>query len=103
MQFAGQSVPETINADKVCAECTCRSGFKHECILYENFSVGASYRTKESVVALFEMNITKRTRFGYAYDIPINKLQPHTRGSHELMVAYDIGETIIKMKSPRFF
>ena len=67
------------------------------------FSVGASFRTGEGIVALFEMNATRRLRFGYAFDLPMNHLYKYTYGSHEFMLAYDLGIYINRVKTPRFF
>lgn len=65
--------------------------------------VGASYRTSDSFVGLLEIQATKKLRFGYSYDYPFNKLKSYNNGSHEIMVAYDFGYNILKLKTPRYF
>jgi type IX secretion system PorP/SprF family membrane protein len=65
--------------------------------------VGASYRTGDAVVGLLEVQPTKNIRIGYAYDLSINKIRRYNGGSHEFMFAFDFGQQVIKMKSPRYF
>jgi type IX secretion system PorP/SprF family membrane protein len=67
------------------------------------FSVGASYRTYEGMVAMMEIKAGKNIRIGYAYDYPFNDLRLYSNGTHEIMVSYDFIKDIIKMKTPRFF
>jgi type IX secretion system PorP/SprF family membrane protein len=67
------------------------------------FSVGASYRTYEGVVGLFEIRATQKIRIGYAFDCPFNNLYNYSSGTHEIMVSYDFIPDVIKMKTPRFF
>src|SRR6185295_12102546 len=67
------------------------------------FMLGGAYRTSDGFVAMTEIKITNKLRFGYAYDWPMTKLNNYTYGSHEFMLAYDFIKDVIKMKSPRFF
>ncbi len=67
------------------------------------FWIGASYRTSAAVVALFEYQLNRNLRVGYSYDYTLNQLRNYTSGSHELMLRYDFGFDVIKMKSPRYF
>jgi type IX secretion system PorP/SprF family membrane protein len=67
------------------------------------FTVGASYRTDEGYVALFEIRAGKNIRIGYAYDWPQTKMDKYSNGTHEIMLSYDFIHDIYKMKSPRFF
>jgi type IX secretion system PorP/SprF family membrane protein len=72
-------------------------------LINDIFWVGASYRSNDAVVAIFEYQLTKKLRFGYSYDYTISDLSNYTSGSHEIMLGYDFGYTIMKMKSPRYF
>ncbi|MES2703896.1 MAG: type IX secretion system membrane protein PorP/SprF [Bacteroidota bacterium] len=67
------------------------------------FSLGAGYRTKDGLVAMAEMYVTKNIRIGYAYDYPLTSINNFSSGTHEVMVAYDFVRDLIKMKTPRFF
>ena len=72
-------------------------------LLNEIFWVGASYRSKEAVVALFEYQINRKFRVGYSYDITLGGISNYNFGSHELMLGYDFGYPVLKIKSPRYF
>jgi type IX secretion system PorP/SprF family membrane protein len=64
---------------------------------------GGSYRTGDAFVGMVELQATPNLRFGYAYDIPFNPLKYFTKGSHELMLRYEIGNFKTKIKSTRYF
>jgi type IX secretion system PorP/SprF family membrane protein len=64
---------------------------------------GASYRTGDAFVGMVELQATSNLRFGYAYDMPFNPLKYFTKGSHELMLRYEIGNFKTKIKSTRYF
>ncbi len=65
--------------------------------------LGASYRTKRAVVLLAEVVIAERLRIGYSYDIYLNEIQQHNRGSHEIMLEYNIPVIKNRMLTPRYF
>ncbi|MBI4947530.1 MAG: type IX secretion system membrane protein PorP/SprF [Bacteroidetes bacterium] len=73
-------------------------------ILYkERIWFGTSFRTGDAVVFLVEYQTSNRIRIGYAFDYTISNLQKYSNGSHEIMVAYDLGKEKIKIATPRFF
>ena len=60
---------------------------------YKNtFGVGISYRSKNTMVALVEFNTKKRLKIGYSFDYSFGSLAKYTSGSHEIMIAYDMGK-----------
>ena len=65
--------------------------------------VGASYRTGDAVVGILEFQASRKLRFGYAYDYTLSDITKFSNGSHELMISYDFGYDIMKMKTPRYF
>jgi len=71
--------------------------------LKDLISFGASYRTGDAFVGMVELQATSNLRFGYAYDMPFNPLKYFTKGSHELMFRYEIGNFKTKIKSTRYF
>ena len=71
--------------------------------LKELLGFGASYRTGDAFVGMVELQATSNLRFGYAYDMPFNPLKYFTKGSHELMLRYEIGNFKTKIKSTRYF
>jgi type IX secretion system PorP/SprF family membrane protein len=72
-------------------------------LINDLFWVGASYRSTEAIVALFEYQISRKFRFGYSYDYTLGSLGRYNSGSHELMLGFDFGYPVLKMKSPRYF
>ena len=72
-------------------------------LLNDVFWIGASYRTGDAVLAIIEYQINKRLRIGYSFDYTTSKLSKFNSGSHEIMLGYDFGEDIIKIKTPRYF
>ncbi len=65
--------------------------------------VGASYRTDDAIVALIELQLTKKFRLGYSYDFTTTNVKNYSSGSHEIMLGYDFGYDIMKVKTPRYF
>jgi type IX secretion system PorP/SprF family membrane protein len=65
--------------------------------------VGGSYRTGDSFVALLELQLTKKFRLGYSYDFTTTDMKNYSAGSHEIMIGYDFGYDIMKVKTPRYF
>ncbi len=72
-------------------------------LINDIFWIGASYRAKEAVVGIFEYQINKKLRIGYSYDYSLGDLNKYNTGSHEIMLGYDFGFSVLKMKSPRYF
>lgn len=65
--------------------------------------VGGSYRTGDSFVALLEVQLGKQWRLGYSYDFTTTDVKDYSNGSHEIMLGYDFGYDIMKIKTPRYF
>lgn len=65
--------------------------------------LGVSYRSKDAIVAIIEYQANMRFRVGYAYDITTTNLNKYSNGSHEIMIGYDLGKEIAKVKTPRYF
>lgn len=72
-------------------------------LINDIFWIGASYRSDESIIALLEYQISRKFRFGYSYDYTLGTLGNYSSGSHEIMIGYDFGFAVTKMKSPRYF
>lgn len=67
------------------------------------FWIGASYRTEKAIVFLTEFRISEKFRVGYSYDIYLNELQPHNKGSHEIRLGIDLNIYNSRMMTPRYF
>ncbi len=56
--------------------------------LQDVLNVGASYRSNDSVILLFELLLNKNLSFGYAYDHTLSRIRQYTDGTHEFMLTY---------------
>lgn len=69
--------------------------------LLNTFWVGVSYRHKNSIVGLFQINLSEKLRFGYSYDYAINKTSAFGT-VHEFYLGYDFNVFNSKIVSTRF-
>ena len=65
--------------------------------------LGASYRSGDAVVILAEYQLSKKLRMGYSFDLTLTELRNYSAGSHEIMIGYDFGYQVPKLKTPRYF
>lgn len=66
-------------------------------------TLGASYRTADSVSALASLQITPQFLVGYSYDYSTTQLQNYNSGTHEIMLRFELVSRKKGLKSPRFF
>ncbi len=76
-------------------------------LLKKDFWIGMSYRTNsafnaQSLVGIFEYNITDFLRIGYSYDFAMGKLRNYNSGSHELFLGVDMNISKKVSLSPRY-
>jgi len=67
------------------------------------FWIGASFRTEKAVTFLSEFRIAPNIRLGYSFDLYLNQLQLHNKGSHEFRLGFDIVTSKSRMMTPRYF
>jgi type IX secretion system PorP/SprF family membrane protein len=65
--------------------------------------LGLSYRSGDAMVFLFEVQLNKNFRLGYAYDQTVSALTGNVGGSHEVMLRADLGFNKNKTLTPRYF
>jgi hypothetical protein len=66
--------------------------------------LGLSYRPNESVVALTELQLKPQLRMGYSFDFGISKISSYNKGTHEIMLRFELGKAEGKtVNSPRYF
>lgn len=79
-----------------------------------NILLGTSFRgvgasSRDAVVLLLGGKISPKTTVAYTFDIPLSPLKAAHRGSHELLLRYDLGRTLGKgnlpplVYNPRFY
>ncbi|MBK8921627.1 MAG: type IX secretion system membrane protein PorP/SprF [Saprospirales bacterium] len=80
----------------------------------ENIFAGASFRgmrssARDAFVLFGGLRLNERTTLAYSFDIPVSALEAANRGSHELLLRYDLNKPIGTGKlppiiyNPRFF
>lgn len=69
----------------------------------EVLSLGVSYRERSAVVGLVDLKILPNLRMGYAYDHNISRFKLISRGSHEVILRYEIPLKGVAIVSPRYF
>ena len=77
--------------------------FNVNVMFMRTFWIGASYRTDDAAVAIFELQLSRKLRIGYSYDFTVTDINKYSSGSHEIMVGYDFGHDLVKMRTPRYF
>jgi len=65
-------------------------------------SLGASYRNKSAIVGIINLRVTPQLYMGYAYDHSISRLNIIAKGSHEVILRYEIPNGRSSL-SPRYF
>lgn len=51
-------------------------------------NLGASWRSGDAMIFLFEVRLNQWFSVGYAYDYPVSSIRTVTSGSHEFMLSY---------------
>jgi type IX secretion system PorP/SprF family membrane protein len=69
----------------------------------ERLWLGVSYRYDAAVVGMVQFQITPNLRAGYAFDYTTTAIRQFQNGSHEIMLAYDFIQKLVKIKNPRYF
>lgn len=72
-------------------------------IFYDQLWLGTNYRFQESAGGFVQYMLTEQLKFGYSFDISINKLMRHNFGTHELLLSYDFYFKKKGVISPRYF
>jgi type IX secretion system PorP/SprF family membrane protein len=73
-------------------------------LLYrDQFWIGMSYRSLDAIVFMVEYQTNNRFRVGYSFDLTTSKIRKYSSGTHEIMMGYDFGKDLIKIKTPRYF
>jgi type IX secretion system PorP/SprF family membrane protein len=71
--------------------------------LHDRIAFGVSYRTKDAVVGMIELQMNHQLRFGYAFDYSLTNLSNYNSGTHEIMIRYEFGYGGKVITSPRYF
>jgi type IX secretion system PorP/SprF family membrane protein len=88
---------------KYVANAPVEADFNINFLLMNTLWLGGSYRTGDSFVALLEIQLSRKFRLGYSYDFTLTDIADYSSGSHEVMLGYDFGYDIMKIKTPRYF
>ena len=78
---------------------------------YKIIGVGLTYRTgiadpyqnRESVDVMMIGYLPKGLTIGYAYDQTVSKIKAYNKGTHEIMIGYDVSLRKKGIRTPRYF
>jgi type IX secretion system PorP/SprF family membrane protein len=90
-----------VKTDLVATQAEISTIFKYR----DNIMTGASFRgfgnkAKDAIVVLFGLNLNDKTSFAYSFDFPLSSLRASNRGSHEILLKYNLNQPIGKGKLP---
>ena len=71
-------------------------------LLKESLWIGISARSKYGFVFLTQYMVNDKLKIGYSFDYGANKIGIAGKGSHEIMIGYDLGLHGAKMIMPRY-
>jgi type IX secretion system PorP/SprF family membrane protein len=57
-------------------------------IFYDVFSIGGSYRLRDSFISFIDLKISEKVHFGYSYDWTSSEINGFSNGTHEFMINY---------------
>jgi hypothetical protein len=53
--------------------------------------IGGGYRVDDGINAMLGLNISNTVNMGYSYDYTTSKLNNFSRGTHEIMIGFTLG------------
>ena len=71
--------------------------------MHDLVGLGVSWRSLDAIVMLFQIQITEKLQFGYAYDFGTTDLRRAHSGSHEFYLNYRLSISASKIITPRYF
>jgi type IX secretion system PorP/SprF family membrane protein len=71
-------------------------------LLKEILWLGVSVRSKYGIVILSQYKINDKLKIGYSFDYGVNKIGIAGKGTHEIMLGYDLGFQETKIITPRY-
>ncbi len=72
-------------------------------LLYEKFTVGASYRWSAALSAMLGFQASDNIFIGFAYDYQSTDIESYSDGSYEIFLSFDIFNKPDRVLTPRFF
>lgn len=65
--------------------------------------LGITARSNKDIIIITRYNISDKFKIGYAYDTGFNQISLQSKGTHELLLQYDVNIAKQKHFSPRYF
>ena len=72
-------------------------------LLKEKFWIGTSWRSGYGVVFLTQYLVNEKLKIGYSYDYGFNAIGKAGKGTHEIMIGYDMNVKGAKVETLRYF
>lgn len=80
-----------------------QADFNLMALFRKKYWLGVSYRPGDAVSAMFDFQIARFFRLGYAYDYTLSSLSNIQSGSHELYLGFELVRSKSQYRSPRYF
>jgi len=71
-------------------------------IVKDQFHIGALYRIHEAIGIFGLLKVKEQLNVGYNYDFPINGLFSYQKGTHEVMLQFELKEKESEESAPKF-
>lgn len=73
-------------------------------LYHDRIWAGPMYRFGDALGFLLDLKVNRQLTIGYSYDLTLSSLSTYNKGSHEILVSYDLdGFLNKKIESPRYF
>jgi type IX secretion system PorP/SprF family membrane protein len=72
-------------------------------LLKERLWMGVSLRTHYGIVLMMQYLVSDKMKIGYSYDYGLNRIGALGKGTHEIMIGYDLNFKGAKMETLRYF
>ena len=100
LKLRGNVIAKYVFSDQV--KSPTNADFNVSAIFVDRFLVGASYRTDNTVVAMAQVQLTKRLNLGYGIDFKTTNYSKTAGTSHEIYLGFDLGALKGPFTTPRF-
>ncbi len=71
-------------------------------IIYNRVWLGAIYRVNAAIAVITQVQVNDQIRIGYSYDFSVSELSTYNKGSHEILLIYELSYKV-NAYHPRYF
>ena len=100
LKLRGNVIAKYVFSEKIQSPTT--ADFNVSAIFVDRFLIGASYRTDNTLIAMAQVQLTKRLNLGYGIDFKTSNFERTAGASHEIYLGFDLGRLKGPFTTPRF-